>query len=708
MLVVLAVLSLLLPRSECERIAAEDFGDARWVWPSELGCPTNTVVEFRREFSAESSGKARLAIAADTVYALSLNGKRIYTGRFPDVPPERFYDVLDVEVAKGSNDLRVSLYVQGVDSFQHLPGDPGLMFALRAEGVSARSGEGMVWRVSSAHRAEGVPMLTSQLGFTFEYDATALEGSWRRIGADDARRGAGAFTLRRRPVPRVEILPEVAERIVAQGTLDATPLPREVAKGMDATKMSPVAREEFFLADGRSVNEKCFGTGFYVIADLGREEAGFLSLDIDTDEGAVIDIGHAEHMENGRIRTHIRTRNFAGRYHARAGRQSFFRWERRMAGRFIQLHVRGVRSHFRINRISLKPALVPVEVREAPKGLSPRQEEIYRVSVRTLRLCMHEHFEDCPWREQALYGNDARNQMLCGYRAFGGDWAFPELSMWLLSKGLGRDGWLEMCMPAKISITIPSFTFCWIMSVDDNLRHRGNVEFVRAMMPTLTRILDARLAEMRDGLLPCPEGPRYWQFYEWAPELDGRRNMDAAKAGTPRLESPLNLFFVLALESGARCADAVGEAAAARRWREAAAVVRGRVTGRFWNEGKLQMETADGVKVASELVQALALLADAVPEKSRSAVVQKLSAPSEWTEVTISQALYKYEALRTAGEDGARAARASLDGIWSEMLDKGATSFWEMREGWPAFSEAGSLCHGWSAIPVYFYSTSGR
>ena len=36
------------------------------------------------------------------------------------------------------------------------------------------------------------------------------------------------------------------------------------------------------------------------------------------------------------------------------------------------------------------------------------------------------------------------------------------------------------------------------------------------------------------------------------------------------------------------------------------------------------------------------------------------------------------------------------------MLERGATSFWETMHGESAFSNAGSLCHGWSALPVYY------
>ena len=41
------------------------------------------------------------------------------------------------------------------------------------------------------------------------------------------------------------------------------------------------------------------------------------------------------------------------------------------------------------------------------------------------------------------------------------------------------------------------------------------------------------------------------------------------------------------------------------------------------------------------------------------------------------------------------------------MLYQGATTFWETEKGGWDFANAGSLCHGWSAIPVYVYFAYG-
>lgn len=60
--------------------------------------------------------------------------------------------------------------------------------------------------------------------------------------------------------------------------------------------------------------------------------------------------------------------------------------------------------------------------------------------------------------------------------------------------------------------------------------------------------------------------------------------------------------------------------------------------------------------------------------------------------------LFKYEALFSEKEW----VKENIADIWGDMLFKGATSFWETEKGGYDFENAGSLCHGWSALPVYF------
>ena len=71
--------------------------------------------------------------------------------------------------------------------------------------------------------------------------------------------------------------------------------------------------------------------------------------------------------------------------------------------------------------------------------------------------------------------------------------------------------------------------------------------------------------------------------------------------------------------------------------------------------------------------------------------------------VTLSHSIFKYDALMQNREKYAQFVLDSIAELWGKMLYSGATSFWETIDGESAFANAGSLCHGWSAIPIYIY-----
>ena len=98
------------------------------------------------------------------------------------------------------------------------------------------------------------------------------------------------------------------------------------------------------------------------------------------------------------------------------------------------------------------------------------------------------------------------------------------------------------------------------------------------------------------------------------------------------------------------------------------------------------------------------MLSGAVPESRLDALLHKLSlTPDGWVPVTLSCTLFKYEALLRRPRTYATWVREDIGRIWGGMLYAGATSFWETARGGWDFDRAGSLCHGWSAVPLYFY-----
>ena len=71
--------------------------------------------------------------------------------------------------------------------------------------------------------------------------------------------------------------------------------------------------------------------------------------------------------------------------------------------------------------------------------------------------------------------------------------------------------------------------------------------------------------------------------------------------------------------------------------------------------------------------------------------------------ITLSMNIYLYDALLSLDREYMHFILADLDKKYGYMLDKGATTFWETERGAEDQGHTGSLCHGWAAMPIYYY-----
>lgn len=713
--------------------------NAQWIWLPQQCDAVNQYVDFRLEFDLEemggwAEGDGLLRISVDTEYAVWLNGEFVDFNQYDDFPHNKAYDVLDVRrlLRRGKNALCVLAYHQGQNSYQYIKGRPGLIYALKAGAVKVASGSSALCRQSPAYRSGEVEKVSPQLLFTFHYDAGKYDG-WKaaeyKSGAEWAQAAADAgmtdaVTLYGRPNKKLVLGSPAEGRIAAQGFFRRmaaetwTERKPTTAELMQSDYLSARRAADIFGSDGGGDPQlPCGGLrigpapagddGVYVLVDLMREEAGLFSLDINAEAGAVIDAAYGEQLDDLRVRASVGGRNFAFSYACREGRQQFTHYFKRIAGRYVQLHIRGIRQGITLYYAGLRPAGYPLEMKGSFVSSDRLFNRIHDVSARTLALCMHEHYEDTPWREQALYAMDSRNQALCGYYCFG-EYDFSESSFSLFAENLGQDGMIEICAPAKDRITIPSFSMAWIMAIRDLVLFSGRIGTAKRLLPAVKKMLDSYIGRMECGLMKTPEGCRYWNFYEWADGLDDTlifSNPDAHDAG--RLDAPLNLFFCLALEAGGQLAGWAGDNAAEANYFGCLAEVKQAFHRTFWDESQKAYRTYCGKNCAShfaELTQALALCCGAVPADCAGIVRARLADKQNGlVRTTLSYAIYKYEALLQEPGKYGGSVFEDIAADWGYMLYSGATSFWETIKGADDFDKAGSLCHGWSAVPLYFF-----
>ncbi len=690
------------------------------VWPSQAGwiwlkeSKNNQYVDFRCEFAYPEEQTATLLISADSRYAVYVNGQYVPGFQYADFPTYKVYDQLDITpfVQKGANTLAVLGYYQGESSLIYRHGEAGVLFAVigSKSGVLAVSDHRVQCRESQDYTSGEIEKITNQLSFSFRYDATAYDG-WREPGYSEKNGWVSAVESKREgELVARPVLPLVWEerrpsRLLTRGVFrDKLPATAPCGERMQEAYLSFRARGSDILPveSGVLIEENKDDDGVYLVFDLGGEESGVLELEMDFPEPADLLIGYGEHLDDLRVRTAVGGRQFCAVYRAKEGRQRFFHPFKRFGCRYVALQVYSHR--FRLFYAGIRPTSYPFRKKSMILPEDSLHRRIAKTCVRTLTLCAHEHYEDCPWREQALYAMDSRNQMLFGYTCFE-NLELPRAALKLLALGQRDNGLLELCAPAQISVTIPAFSLVYVTALKEYVQYTDDGALAEELMPTVERIFEYfENCRNRKGLIPVLKGEEIWNFYEWSDGLD-----DAFFAQENRLsrqfDAPLNAFYTIALQDAAYLWRHLGNfekaAMLARRAEDFKTLL-----AEFWNPENGFYATYLGEQGRfhyAQLTQYLMICAGAVPPEQEYLLLRETERNSQLIPVTLSCMLYRLEAVRRHPERFRDRIKREIEDQWGGMLFKGATSFWETIEGADAFDFAGSLCHGWSAVPIYFY-----
>ena len=580
-----------------------------WIWRKGKIQP-HEFVRFQRKFNSREESAA-VRISAENDFTAYLDGEEIMRGQFSDYPEEKTYSEVSLDLTEGEHTLEISVYYCGLDFQTCIAGDPGFWTEIKLKDQNIISDEQWLCRQESAWTRDRMDKVTPQMRMVCCYDAR-LENSaaaWEPAVAAKPRKQPVE-----RPVPLLENGKSVHGRLINHGFFR-----RNITEGAYAyccLKDSLFPMQPHLVLNGDVSSSYAQPSpdapwslkelprefdGYFLTFDLGQELVGLEEFDWELPAGTIVDIAFGEHLADCRVRSEIWDRFFADRYIAKGGRQRYT-MPFRIGARYLELHIIPADRGIIIHEASLRPrrAVLP-----APAMFSCDDDNLMamcRNSIRTLELCMHEHYEDCPWREQALYAYDSRNQILYGHYIWN-NYRFAAASLELLGKGLREDGLIPLCAPSQIGKPIPIFSFAWIIEVCEHLLFSGDRTLMDRMEQVCRKIIDKVMSrcDAETGIYLHPEGKSIWHFYEW------REGLNEKKPGGPDTDALYNLYFLEVLDAFSK---AVGDTGLQTR----ADSLRSAIFRKWYDPVRGCMMTFEGSDQTHEITQVLALYTHCIPE----------------------------------------------------------------------------------------------
>ena len=638
---------------------------SKWIWKDgfeghDLYCDFYDRFEY-------SGGRVTIKLSADSNYALHINGNFVDSGQYADYPQYKIYDQLDITqyCNIGVNSLAVTVWHYGKTSLCYFPGKAALRYEVEIDGdLAAYSDESTLCRESREYQSRLCKQMTSQMGFSFHYDLTGDDG-WR----------CGALSGFEKAVTVDQELP-----------------------------MSPRPVKKLLFGERCQCQTLISEQGKHFLYDIGGEEVGYLTVKLNSKTRQKLLFAYGEHIQDGCVRRLIGDRDFSVEVTVGEGESVYMNPFRRLGLRYLEVFAE---EPIEPQYITVTPVYYPVSKDPwLPEDQLDRR--IYEVCVRTLELCMHEHYEDCPWREQALYCMDSRNQMLCGYYCFG-EYEFARACLKLMSKDDRYDGLLSLCFPAgnygtAKGLSSPSFSLHYYTQMKEYMIYSGDTTLAREAYPKLLSVMKTFTDRLEDGCVKSFTGREHWNFYEWTAGLKGHLGSSDEEA----FEAALNCLLIIALRNMAYISEAIGEK---DEFSHLIPEIRAGVRRRFFDSESGLFYNREDEDSVSELVNSLAILAGVCQKDEEQKIAEMLTLnASPLSPVTLSMLCFKYDALLKVDFEKYKSyILGDIRKKYKVMLDAGATTFWETEVA--NRSPAGSLCHGWSALPVYYYrifSDEGR
>ena len=299
----------------------------------------------------------------------------------------------------------------------------------------------------------------------------------------------------------------------------------------------------------------------------------------------------------------------------------------------------------------------------------PTLEKIWQVGWRTVRLCSHETYMDCPYYERLQYAEDTRIEALISLYMTGDD-RLVKNAIECFNESRTPEGLTLARYPAYLPQYILPFSLYWIDMMHDLWWYHGDADFLRSYLLSMRGVLTWFQSRLNSSGLLLGSLP-------WSGD-----NQSIL----------LTLEFVEALQNAADLEAALGSDHEARQDRTLAARIANSVYRSCWDPARHLLADSPTHQQFSRDVNAFGVLTDAIPPADQPRAMKAAISDPNLAGRSLEFEFHIFRAMKKAGLGDEYLAQLQP---WRDALNLRLTTFPEYPE--PTRSD----CHGWSAHPDF-------
>lgn len=634
---------------------------------------TDIHAAFVTEIDVDSAGEYLLAVQASASFAVWLDGDPIVEGPLRYVPAMPEFHEQSIHLSTGHHRLAVHAHGEGLTTRRTAP-LPNFMWVR----LSTRNGEvPLMWRGRHLHEYEQTKIRTSPLQGWLESIPVAWKEDWRN---EDTR---GTDWNEVGTVPALsDVLgtPTRTDAPLATSTVTAI-VPMAAGRYRDSYTGYRLddPTVQFMLADCDPPRDDD-ADGVWTRYDLGRVRIGRLAVTVRCTSPATVTVCYAEKLApDGRPSPAVALSTGPThmlQYIAVDAGTTRIEPFQSLGGRYIEVRVRS----------SAPVKIVDAEFLErdslgGPTGLFAcsdlRLNRIWQIGIDTLRSAAEDALVDSV-RERAEWVGDVVSSALNLLAAGWGDYRLVRRALLHAAAAARPDGLVAGCGPGEL-IYLGTYAAQWTSACVRTAELEGSLE-------VLVQFEDVARANLRAIVkLIAPDGTHNlpWCFVDWG-----------YSASPDRPDVAVLCHVLSAIRAWCRWLTLLKRGQERPEWETVA----------NWLENLIRQQPGDGYH-ALVLAEHAGLrraedVASAVVWNLRSGFPFNQSAARLRDPLQVQSGAvtpyftnYSVATLLRAGH-GREVADLWADG-WGWMLDRGATTWWEV------FDDRWSHCHYWSGAPTW-------